>query len=68
MTAPFAPPGHDGPRFEIKSIGRSLCDLAPGEDAVDRRGAKVALVSTAAAVVALLALVGWLLIGGGPLS
>jgi hypothetical protein len=66
MTPPFVPPGRDGPRFEIKSIGRDLCDLEPGEEAADTRGGKAALISTAFALGLLLAFVIWLLAGGGP--
>jgi hypothetical protein len=66
MTAPFQPPGRHGPRFEIKSIGRGLRDLEPGEEAVESRGAKTALVSTAVALGMLLAFAAWLLMGGLP--
>jgi hypothetical protein len=32
------PPAHDGPRYEIQSIGRELDDLSPAEKVAPRPG------------------------------
>jgi len=56
------PPARDGPRFEIQAIGRSLEDLTPAEVAVPR-DVVVPMLFTALALIALMAFVGWLLVG-----
>ena len=61
-------PGHDGPRFEIQSIGRSLADLPQDETDMEKPRGPVtpALVGSALALVAMLAFIGWLLVGLPP--
>jgi hypothetical protein len=51
------------PLFELAAIRHGLSDLAPGEEEVPRAGRTEALLFTAIALIALLAFVGWLLVG-----
>ena len=51
-----------GPRFEIQAIARRLDDLPP-DDVAAPRDIVVPLVFTAVALIALMAFVGWLLVG-----
>jgi hypothetical protein len=57
------PAAHDGPLFELDTIGRTLDDLSPAEQRRPPRGVRFKLEWTAAALVALVAFVGWLLVG-----
>jgi hypothetical protein len=58
------PPGEEGPRYEMMSIGRSLSDTAVARRAtLPPRVIIAQLCWTALAVVALMAFVGWLLVG-----
>jgi hypothetical protein len=58
------PPAEDGPRFEIQTIGRELDDLAPEEKVAPRPGGLARpLFWVGAVLVALIAFIGWLLVG-----
>jgi hypothetical protein len=57
------PASFDGPEYELQSIARSLEDLTPAETAAPRPdGVMRPLFWTAAALVALMTFVGWLLL------
>ena len=57
------PASFDGPEYELQSIARSLEDLTPAEMSAPRPGGVMRpLVWTVAAIVALMAFVGWLLL------
>jgi glutathione S-transferase len=56
------PAAHDGPLFELGAIGRTLDDLSPAQKGEPRRGARAKLIWVAAAVLALVAFMGWLLV------
>lgn len=55
---------HGGPRFELEGIGRTLDDLGPAERLAPRRNVRAKLMWVAAALVALAAFMGWLLVSG----
>ncbi|HTX49169.1 MAG TPA: hypothetical protein VME40_07245 [Caulobacteraceae bacterium] len=58
------PPAEDGPRYEIQSVGRTLDDMEPNDEIVPRPGGVLKpLAWVALALLALMAFVGWLLIG-----
>jgi hypothetical protein len=58
------PPAEDGPRYEIQSVGRTLDDLEPSEEIAPRPGGFLRpLVWVGLALMALMAFVGWLLVG-----
>jgi hypothetical protein len=58
------PPAEDGPRYEIQSVGRTLDDLEPSEEIAPRPGGVMRpLVWVALVLLALMAFVGWLLVG-----
>jgi len=62
------PPAEDGPRYELQSVGRTLDDLEPSEEIAPRPGGVAKpLAWVALTLLALLAFVGWLLVGP-PLS
>jgi hypothetical protein len=56
-------PSKHGPRFEMASVGRYLEDLTPAEAEVPRVGRTEALIWSACVLIALIAFIGWLLIG-----
>jgi hypothetical protein len=49
--------------FELEAIGRTLYDLSPAEQRSPPRNVRVRLEWSAAALIALVVFVGWLLIG-----
>lgn len=55
------PPAEDGPRFELLSVGQTLDDLDPGDHAAPLAGV-FPLLWSVAALLALIAFMGWLLI------
>jgi len=58
------PPAEDGPRFEIQSVGRELDDLSPEEKAAPRPGGVVRpLIWVGLTLAALVAFIGWCLVG-----
>jgi hypothetical protein len=57
------PAARDGPIFELESIGRTLDDLSPADKSKRTRGVRAKLIWVTAALVALMAFVGWLLFG-----
>ncbi|MFI4933561.1 MAG: hypothetical protein ACHP7N_03000 [Caulobacterales bacterium] len=58
------PPAEDGPEYELQSIRRSLDDLTPAEKVAPRPGGIVRpIVWALVGLVALMAFVGWLLVG-----
>jgi len=58
------PPAEDGPLYELESVGRTLGDLGPGEMLAPRPGGVIApVVWSTIATLALIAFVGWLLVG-----
>jgi hypothetical protein len=58
------PPAEDGPRYEIHSVGRTLDDLEPSDEIAPRPGGVYKpLVWVALGLLALMAFVGWLLVG-----
>ena len=56
------PPAQGGPRFELLSIGRTLDDLAPAEKQSPLEGVRSKLMWSAAALLALMAIMGWWLL------
>jgi hypothetical protein len=56
------PAAHDGPLFELEAIGRTLDDLSPRASR-PRRGVGAKLAWAAGALLALVAFMGWLLVG-----
>jgi hypothetical protein len=57
------PPAEDGPRFELLSVGHTLDDLDPADEVAPRPGnAILPLVWSPAALLALIAFMGWLLV------
>ncbi len=57
------PAAQDGPEFQLHAIGRALDDLSPAEQRKPPRAVRARLTWAAAALVALMAFVGWLLFG-----
>ncbi len=59
------PPAEDGPRYELQSVGRTLDDLDPETEAAPAAQRRVygPLVAVGLTILALLAFVGWLLVG-----
>ena len=57
------PAAQDGPLFELEAIGRTLDDLSPAQKRRPPVGVRFRLEWSAAAVVALVVFLGWLLIG-----
>ena len=55
------PPAEDGPQFELASIGRTLDDLEPEEKTGPSRGL-FPLLWSAAALLALIVFLAWLLL------
>jgi hypothetical protein len=55
------PPAEDGPRFELLSVGHTLDDLDPSDHAAPFPGV-FPLIWSVAALLALIAFMGWLLI------
>jgi len=54
-------PPTNGPRFELLSVGQTLDDLDPGDDTMPSLGL-LPLIWSAAASLALIAFMGWLLV------
>jgi hypothetical protein len=57
------PPGRESPEFELRSVGRALGDLPEPAPPQNLRGGWRALAFTLIVLLALLAFVGWLLVG-----
>jgi hypothetical protein len=58
------PAAADGPEYELHAIGRTLEDLSPADRASPRPGGITRpLMGVVLVVIALLAFVGWLLVG-----
>jgi hypothetical protein len=58
------PAAADGPEYELQAIGRALDDLRPRGGVAPRTGGIARpLAGVALVVIALLAFVGWLLVG-----
>ena len=58
------PAAEDGPAYELQSVGRTLDDLTPQEETAPRKGGVTGpLLWSVVGLVALLAFVGWLLVG-----
>jgi hypothetical protein len=58
------PAAEDAPSYELQSIGRTLDDLTPEEETAPRPGGVAKpLVWSFLALLALIAFVGWLLVG-----
>jgi hypothetical protein len=58
------PPAEDGPSYELQSVGRTLDDLTPQEETAPRPGGIARPVMWSfLALLALVAFVGWLLVG-----
>lgn len=57
------PPGRESPRYELQSVGRTLDDRTPPPGPLPARVVAMHLFWTALVTVALIALVGWMLVG-----
>ena len=56
------PAARDGPQFELEAIGRTLDDLSPAQKRKPPQGVRFRLLWAGAALVALMAFMGWLLV------
>jgi hypothetical protein len=62
-VSPPIPPVADDPHFEVRTVGRLLDDLYPDlKEGLNRGPPAAALAWTLAAVIALAAFIGWLLV------
>jgi hypothetical protein len=56
------PAAQDGPLFELEAVGRALDDLSPAQKRRPPQGVRFRLEWSAAALIALIAFLGWLLV------
>ncbi|HWF77639.1 MAG TPA: hypothetical protein VN694_10740 [Caulobacteraceae bacterium] len=57
------PAAQDGARFELEAIGRALDDLSPAQQRRPPASVRARLEWSAAAIIALIVFLGWLLVG-----